>query len=117
MALCDNFSPPRVRPDVAWDLKRMVETIADLSVELGVPFISGKDSSSGTFESDGQKIDVPMTLAVAAVGGLPAVRKSVTKDFKRSGSRLVLVGLSHPVALRGTVYAHTYSLRLVGVFL
>ena len=111
MALCDNFYTPRVRPDVAWDLKRMVETIADLSVELGVPFISGKDSSSGTFESDGQKIDVPMTLAVAAVGRLPDVRKIVTKDFKRSGSRLVLVGHTDPDALGGSVYADTYAQR------
>src|SRR3989442_14982142 len=101
MALCDNFYTPRVRPDVAWDLKRMVETIADLSVELGVPFISGKDSSSGTFESDGQKIDVPMTLAVAAVGGLPGVGEDVSKEFKRSGSRHFPVGQTQPDAPRG----------------
>ena len=55
MVLCDNFYTPRVRPETAWDLKEMVETIADLSLALGVPFISGKDSSSGTFEAAGRK--------------------------------------------------------------
>ena len=33
MVLCDNFYTPRVRPEVAWDLKQMVETIADFSVD------------------------------------------------------------------------------------
>ena len=70
----------------------MVETIADLSVELGIPFISGKDSSSGTFEAGGKRIDVPATLAVATMGGLTDVKKVVSKDFKHAGNRLVLVG-------------------------
>jgi phosphoribosylformylglycinamidine synthase len=56
MVLCDNFYTPRVRPETAWDLREMVETIADMSVALGVPFISGKDSSSGTFETEGRRI-------------------------------------------------------------
>ncbi len=64
LALCDNFYTPRVRPEVAWDLTRMVETIASLSIELGIPFISGKDSSSGTFESGGLSIEAPPTLAI-----------------------------------------------------
>jgi phosphoribosylformylglycinamidine synthase len=111
MVLCDNFYTPRVRPEVAWDLGRMVETIADLSIELGVPFISGKDSSSGTFESGGRKIDVPMTLAVAAVGRVPDVRKVVTKDFKRAENKLVLVGEADPDALGGSTYADSDGQR------
>ncbi len=47
MVLCDNFYTPRVRPDTAFDLAAMVETIARLSVELGTPFISGKDFEFG----------------------------------------------------------------------
>jgi len=111
MALCDNFYTPRVRPDVAWDLKQMVETIADLSVELGIPFISGKDSSSGTMESAGRRIDVPRTLVVCALGRVPDVRQIVTKDFKRAGNRLVLVGKANPEALGGSVYADSYGQR------
>ena len=111
MVLCDNFYTPRVRPETAWDLRDMVETIADLSVALGVPFISGKDSSSGTFETAGRRIDVPPTLAVAAMGRLPDVRKAVSKEFKRPGNRLVLVGRWDLQALGGSVYADSCGQR------
>ncbi|MGH9469358.1 MAG: AIR synthase-related protein [Terriglobia bacterium] len=111
MALCDNFYTPRIRPEVAWDLQRMVGAIADLSVELGVPFISGKDSSSGTFDSAGKKIDVPPTFVVAAVGRIPGVKRIVTKEFKRPGNKIVLVGRIDANALGGSVYADTAGQR------
>jgi phosphoribosylformylglycinamidine synthase len=107
LALCDNFYTPRVRPDVAWDLTRMVEAIAELSVELGIPFISGKDSSSGTFDAGGKSIDVPPTLAVAAFGRVRDVKRIVTKDFKRAGNKLLLIGRVDGDALGGSVYADT----------
>jgi phosphoribosylformylglycinamidine synthase subunit PurSL len=121
--LCDNFYTPRVRPEIAWDLKRMVETIADFSEAIGVPFISGKDSSSGSFEApgrDGQapcRIDVPPTLAVAVLGRVPDTRKIVTKEFKRAGNNLVVVGPMDPAAaegahpLAGSVYADVHGQR------
>jgi phosphoribosylformylglycinamidine synthase len=111
MVLCDNFYTPRVRPETAWDLHEMVETIADMSVALGVPFISGKDSSSGTFETEGRRIDVPATLVVTAMGRLPDVREVVSKDFKRPGNRLVLVGRFDCAALGGSVYADSRGQR------
>jgi phosphoribosylformylglycinamidine synthase len=111
MVLCDNFYTPRVRPDIAWDLRAMVETISDLSVALGVPFISGKDSSSGTFATAGRRIDVPPTLVVAAMGRLPDVRKAVSKEFKRPGNRLVLVGRWDSASLGGSVYADSCGQR------
>ncbi len=111
MALCDNFYTPRISPEVAWDLREMVETIAQLSVEIGVPFISGKDSSSGTFESAGRKIEVPRTLAVAALARIPDVKKVVTKEFKRAGNKLLLVGRMDPEALGGSVYADSLGQR------
>jgi phosphoribosylformylglycinamidine synthase subunit PurSL len=111
MVLCDNFYTPRVRPDTAFELVEMVETIANLSIELGVPFISGKDSSSGTFESGGKRIDVPPTLAVATMGRINDVKKIVTKDFKRAGNRLLLVGRIDANALGGTVYADSRGQR------
>jgi phosphoribosylformylglycinamidine synthase subunit PurSL len=111
MALCDNFYTPPARPDVASDLVRMVEAIADYSVELGIPFISGKDSSSGTFESADRRIDAPLTLAVAALGRTPDVRRVATKDFKRAGNQLLWVGHAEPDALGGSVYADTVGQR------
>ncbi|HKT12327.1 MAG TPA: AIR synthase-related protein [Terriglobia bacterium] len=109
--LCDNFYTPRVTPQTAWELSQMVEAIAGLSVELGIPFISGKDSSSGTFESAGRKIDVPMTLAVALMGRVPDVKKIVTKEFKQAGNKLVLIGATGANGLGGSVYADTHGQR------
>jgi phosphoribosylformylglycinamidine synthase subunit PurSL len=111
MVLCDNFYTPRVRPDTAYELVEMVDTIARLSIELGIPFISGKDSSSGTFESGGRRIDVPATLAVATMGRVADVKKIVTKDFKRAGNRLVLLGHHDAEMLGGSVYADGYGQR------
>jgi len=111
VVLCDNFYTPRVTPETAADLSEMVDAIADLSVELGIPFISGKDSSSGTFESAGRKIDVPMTLAVSAMGRVPDVKKIVTKDFKRVGNKIVLLGPVSTDGLTGSVYADTHGQR------
>ncbi len=116
MVLCDNFYTPRVRPETAFDLVEMVDAIATLSVELGTPFISGKDSSSGTFEAAGKRIDVPPTLAVAAMGRVHDVNAIVTKEFKRAGNRLVLLGLTDPDSLGGTVYADTRSHRVGRLF-
>jgi phosphoribosylformylglycinamidine synthase subunit PurSL len=111
MALCDNFYTPKVRPSVAWDLRRMVETIAEFSEAIGVPFISGKDSSSGTLDAGDRKIDVPMTLAVATLGRVPDVKKIVTKEFKRPGNNLLLAGGMDASCLGGTVYADTFGKR------
>jgi phosphoribosylformylglycinamidine synthase len=111
MVLCDNFYTPRVRPETAFELVEMVESIASLSVELGVPFISGKDSSSGTLEAGGRRIDVPPTLAVATMGRVNDVKAMITKDFKRAGNRLLLLGRYDADALGGTVYADSFGQR------
>jgi phosphoribosylformylglycinamidine synthase subunit PurSL len=88
-----------------------VQAIADLSVEIGVPFISGKDSSAGSFEAAGRAIDVPATLAVAVLGRVPDVKGIVTKEFKRPGNKLVLAGRSDADALGGSVYADAHGQR------
>jgi len=111
IVLCDNFYTPRVTPDVAYQLTQMVKTCCDLSIQLGIPFISGKDSSSGTFiNRENQRIDVPPTLCVMAMGRIPNVRQLVTKPFKKSGNHLYLVG---PVSgqLGGSIYLDTLGHR------
>jgi phosphoribosylformylglycinamidine synthase II len=105
ITLCDNFYTPKATPEWNWALVQMVDTIADLSVRLGTPFISGKDSSSGTFRSsDGRSIDVPLTFAVATMGRVPDVARIVTKPLKRAGNHLVLLGRFDPERLGGSVY-------------
>jgi phosphoribosylformylglycinamidine synthase len=112
MVLCDNFYTPKIRPEVAWDLVAMVETIAELSETFGTPFISGKDSSSGTFKADtGELTDVPYTLVVSTMGRMPDVRKAVTKDFKKAGNRLVILGRFDSDRLGGSVYLDAFGER------
>ncbi|MHB1458521.1 MAG: AIR synthase-related protein [Armatimonadota bacterium] len=112
ITLCDNFYTPKIRPDVAWDLKAMVETSAELSMIFGTPFISGKDSSSGTFKADtGELIDVPQTLVVSTMSRMADVCKAVTKDFKKSGNKLVLYGILDPDKLGGSIYLDAYGER------
>ncbi len=111
IVLCDNFYTPRLTPEIAWDLTQMVKAIAELSVATGIPFISGKDSSSGTFDAGSRRIDVPMTLAVAAMGRVPDAGNIVTKEFKRAGNKLVMLGPARPEILDGSVYADTFGQR------
>lgn len=112
IALNDNFYTPKYSPELGWHLKRMVETAARLSKEFGTPFISGKDSSSGTFlTADGKSIDVPITLAVAAIGKIDDVSRVVTKDIKRAGDLIVLLGEIDPYKLGGSVYLDCLGMR------
>ncbi len=112
IVLCDNFYTPKIRPEVAWNLRAMVETIAELSEIFGTPFISGKDSSSGTFKADtGEIIDVPYTLVVSTTGRMPDVRKAVSKEFKKVGNKLILLGKMDANRLGGSVYLDAYGER------
>lgn len=112
ITLCDNFYTPKIRPEVAWDLMEMVETAADLSEIFGAPFISGKDSSSGTFKTDtGELIDVPYTLVISTMGRMKDVTKAVTKPFKSAGNKLVVFGGIDTESLGGSIYLDAYNER------
>ncbi len=112
IALCDNFYTPRSRPEVAWNLKKMVETAAETSIMLGMPFISGKDSSSGTFEtSDNRSIEVPYTFVVSTICPVKDGSKVITKDFKEEGNNVVFVGNLDKGKLGGSVYLDLFNER------
>ena len=57
-------------------------------LELGIPAIGGKDSMSGTFKD----LDVPPTLVAFAVAVVD-VRRVVSPEFKKAGSRVLLLPL------------------------
>ena len=61
-------------------------------MDLGVAAIGGKDSMSGSFES----LDVPPTLISFAVTTDP-VNKVVSPEFKRAGSRVVILSPKYNV--------------------
>ncbi len=109
IVLCDNFYTPRITPETAFHLKNMVEVCSSVSKQLGTPFISGKDSSSGTFVgTNGKRIDIPPTLAVLALGRAPDVRRLIQKPWKEPGNRLMLIG---PVssAMGGSIFLSAHG--------
>ncbi len=83
--------------------------------ELGVPAIGGKDSMSGTF----MDMNVPPTLVAFALCPVD-VRRTVSQEFKRAGSRVVLIaaprdgdGLPDFAALKGN-FAKIHELITAG---
>ena len=59
------------------------------------PFISGKDSFyNQSKDSAGKDLPIPSTLLISAVAPVPDVRKTISMDLKRVGSRLYLLGVT-----------------------
>jgi phosphoribosylformylglycinamidine synthase len=75
-----------------------------------MPFISGKDSLSSTYRNSGQLIKIPPVLCVSAFGRIEDIKKTVTADFKKTGTVIVLVGSRNPSEMAGSVYC-----KLAGV--
>ena len=93
-AILDNFCWGNVNdPAVLGALVRTAEACRDVAVAFGTPFISGKDSLNNTYAGkDGERLDIPHTLLVSALGRVADVRKCVTMDLKEPGNHLYLVG-------------------------
>jgi phosphoribosylformylglycinamidine (FGAM) synthase-like enzyme/phosphoribosylformylglycinamidine (FGAM) synthase PurS component len=91
---CANvYTPPVDDPENAWRLDQLVKHgYVPGTEEIGIPVISGKDSSSGRFvdKKTGNHIDAPLTLDVYAVGRTRDVRNLITKPFKSPGDSIVL---------------------------
>ncbi|MFM8274703.1 MAG: AIR synthase-related protein, partial [Gemmata sp.] len=94
VAILDNFCWGNIHdPKVLGALVRTAEACRDVAVAYGTPFISGKDSLNNTYAGkSGERLDIPHTLLVTALGRVPDVRKCVTMDLKGAGSVLYLVG-------------------------
>ena len=94
IAILDNFCWGNIHdPKVLGALVRTAEACRDVAVAYGTPFISGKDSLNNTYAGkSGERLDIPHTLLVTALGRVPDVRKCVTMDLKEAGNHLYLVG-------------------------
>jgi phosphoribosylformylglycinamidine synthase len=98
IAILDNFCwGDCERSETLGSLVRAALACHDLSLELGTPFISGKDSLNNEFsyvDAAGQKqtIAIPPSLLISALGQVDDVAKCVTMDLKRPGNLLYLVG-------------------------
>jgi phosphoribosylformylglycinamidine synthase subunit PurSL len=93
-AILDNFCWGNVNdPAVLGALVRTAEACRDVAIAFGTPFISGKDSLNNTYAGKhGERLDIPHTLLISALGRVPNVRKCVTMDLKEPGNLLYLIG-------------------------
>jgi len=93
-AILDNFCWGNVNdPAVLGALVRTAEACRDVAIAFGTPFISGKDSLNNTYASkSGERLDIPHTLLVSALGRVPDIRNCVSIDLKEAGNAIYLVG-------------------------
>jgi phosphoribosylformylglycinamidine synthase II len=113
IAILDNFCWGYTdRPETLGTLVRAALACHDSAVELGTPFISGKDSLNNEFSYlvDGEKrtIAIPSSLLISALGQVADVANCVTMDLKAAGNLLYQVGVtknefggSHYASVRG----------------
>jgi len=105
LGLVDNFIWPFPDDRGLFMLDQAMEAICYMINTFGIGFISGKDSLSSTYRfPDGSKLEIPPVLCISAVGRIPDISKTMSADFKKVGSRIVLVGATHK-SLAGSVYA------------
>lgn len=104
ICLCDNFYTPHLAP--SWDawLVAMVKELSSLSERFGTPFISGKDSSAGSVQTDEQMVHVPNAVFLSALGKVPDSTRLVPEVLQQSGSLLVRIGIS-TTSMAGTAFA------------
>ncbi|TEB10730.1 phosphoribosylformylglycinamidine synthase subunit PurL [Pelotomaculum propionicicum] len=105
MVLIDNFIWPFPDEELLGALDLAVDACVDFSSATGMPFISGKDSLSSTYRGkDGSVIKIPPVLCVSAFGRIQDVSLTVSTDFKKAGSQIVLVGFRNTAEMAGSVY-------------
>ena len=98
IAILDNFCWGNTdRPQTLGSLVRAALACHDLAVELGTPFISGKDSLNNEFryaDDNGreQSISIPPSLLISALGQVDDVSRCVTMDLKEVDNWIYIVG-------------------------
>ncbi|MFQ6049003.1 MAG: AIR synthase-related protein, partial [Phycisphaerae bacterium] len=101
--ILDNFCWGNcAEPTKLGGLVRAAQGCYDAAKAYGVPFVSGKDSLNNEFAVDPadrqrlglpERISIPPTLLISAVGIVRDVSRCVTMDLKQPGNLLVLAGL------------------------
>ncbi|MFA5316975.1 MAG: AIR synthase-related protein, partial [Dehalococcoidales bacterium] len=109
VALLDNFCwGDARRPEILGALVHACRACYDMARVFQTPFISGKDSLNNEFEYEGQRIVIPHTLLISAIGIIDDAGKAVSMDFKAAGNLVYLVGVTRP-ELGGSEYFCAYG--------
>ncbi|MEM1061309.1 MAG: AIR synthase-related protein, partial [Planctomycetota bacterium] len=110
IAILDNFCwGDTDDPAVLGSLVRAALACQETAVAYGTPFISGKDSLKNFFRKDlpdggSEKVDIPPTLLISAIGQIEDVNKAVTMDLKEPGNVLILLGTTYGRDLLGAAF-------------
>lgn len=110
LALVDNFcwGNPK-NPENLWTLLRAAQGCRDAALMFSAPFISGKDSFNNEFtDANGERVSVPPSLLISAIGLIQDAAKSVTSDLKKPGDPIYLVGEFRPV-LAASVFEDAFG--------
>ncbi len=135
IAILDNFCWGNTdRPEELGKLVRAALACRDIATAYGTPFISGKDSLNNEFklkttstsgesgqnsavsgQSEGSdRIVIPPTLLISAIGQIDDVRQCVTMDLKEPGNRIHYLGKAHG-ELAGSHFAKVTGREFGGV--
>jgi len=114
-SLINNYIWPFPDEESLWSLDKSVDAVCDFMKALKIPVISGKDSLSSTYRgADGTVIKIPPVLCISVFGKIKDVSKTVSSDFKKENSTIVLVGKMDYEKMSGSVYFDVLSVDLVG---
>lgn len=92
ICLADNFYTPNMDKYAFWYLIEQVKTVSELSVELLTPFITGKDSSSGSAKYKQWVINVIVSVVITAMGRHRNLSKLIPHQWQQQGNLLFAVG-------------------------
>ncbi|MDO5307958.1 MAG: phosphoribosylformylglycinamidine synthase subunit PurL [Planctomycetia bacterium] len=98
ISILDNFCWGNAdKPEVLGSLVRAALACHDVSIAMGTPFVSGKDSLNNEFRADGKEpVAIPPSLLISAMGQVDDVETCVSMDLKKPGNHLFLVGITKP---------------------
>lgn len=111
-SLINNYIWPFPDAESLWSLDRSVDAVVDIMKTFKIPVISGKDSLSSTYRGkDGTVIKIPPVLCMSVFGRIPDTTKSITADFKKVGSTLILLGKLDIDHMGGSIYSSLFDLE------
>ena len=92
VAMADNFYTDGEDPVARWYLREQLKAITNISVQVGSPFMVGKDSSAGRGKFGGTSISVPPSVAITGMGKIENITRLVLHRWHDPGSILLALG-------------------------
>ncbi|MCA9332900.1 phosphoribosylformylglycinamidine synthase [Candidatus Saccharibacteria bacterium] len=101
--LVNNYIWPKATEQQTGGLDLAVDAVCDSMRALKRPVISGKDSVSMTYKGKTETIESPPTTAITVSGKIADIEKTVSSDFKKPNTTLVMVGEPDYESMGGSV--------------